>query len=178
MVSQGALARRPPRPAGVDPPTTLTGVGAATVSLGVAAVVGGLDAAISPGLGWPFSVVFLTVSLWVTARTRRRDLFSTVVLPPLAFAVAALVAALVGAVPHTGEGPLGFGAGTIATMGDAAPTLFAATALVLILALRRRSLERRQMVPSGRARQGRTDRDGRDYRPGAADPVRPRLPAP
>ena len=152
MVSPGALVRRQPRPAGVDPPAPPTGAGAATVSGGVAAAAGRLAAAISPGLGWPFSVVFVTVSLWVTARTRRRDLFSTVVLPPLAFGVAALAAAFVGAVPHTGEGLRGFGAGTVATLGHAAPTLFAATALVVILALRRRSLERRQSLPSGPAR--------------------------
>jgi hypothetical protein len=120
--------------------TTLTGAGASVVSLTVGCLVGMIDAALSPGLGWLYGIAFVSVSVWVAARTRRQDLFTAAVLPPLAFGLATLIAAAVGPAPHAGRGVAGSAAAIVATMGAAAPTLFAGTALVVIVAHRRRSL--------------------------------------
>jgi hypothetical protein len=120
--------------------TTLTGAGASVASLTVSCLVAMVDATLSPGLGWLYAIAFVCVSVWVAARTRRQDLFTAAVLPPLAFGVAAVVAAAVSPVPHADSGLVGSAAAVIATMGAAAPTLFVGTALVVILAHRRRSL--------------------------------------
>jgi hypothetical protein len=61
----------------------------------------------------------------------------------LAFGLATLIAAAVGPAPHAGRGLAGSAAAIVATMGAAAPTLFAGTALVVIVAHRRRSLASR-----------------------------------
>jgi hypothetical protein len=121
-------------------PAMLTGAGAAAVSLAVGSFAAVLDAALSAGLGWLYAIAFVCVSVWVAARTRRQDLFTAAVLPPLAFGVAAVLAAAVDPVPHSGSGLFESAAAVIATMGAAAPTLFTGTALVVILAHRRRSL--------------------------------------
>ena len=135
----GTLASTDPHPVGAEPPTTLTGAGAVALSLLVGLLAGSADAMLSPGLGLPYALLFVATSLWVGARTRRQDLFTTAVLPPLAFVVAALAAAALGPVPHRdGEGVMAYGWAALATMGAAAPTLFTGTALVLILARRRR----------------------------------------
>lgn len=120
--------------------TTLTGAGAIVVSLGVGGLVAMLDAALSPGIGWLYSIAFVCISVWVAARTRRRDLFTTTVLPPLAFGLAAGLAAAINPLPHSGSGLVGMAAAMVVTMGAAAPTLFTATALVVVLGHRRRSL--------------------------------------
>lgn len=145
MPARGVLADTDGHPVGAEPPTTLTGAGAVAVSLVAGAAAAALDALLSPGLGFPYALVFVIVSLWVAARTRRQDLFTTAVLPPLAFAVAAVVATALGPVPHRdAEGLVGDGWAVLATMGEAAPTLFTGTALVLILAWRRRATALRE----------------------------------
>ena len=139
MPARATLADEDRHPAGAAPPTSLTATGAVALSLLMGAVGGALDALLSPGLGVPFALLFVGASLWVAARTRRQDLVTTAVLPPLAFGVAALAAAAVGPAPHrSADGLADYGWATLATMGEAAPTLFTATALVLILAWRRR----------------------------------------
>ena len=123
-----------------DEYTTLTGAGATVISLGVGGLVAMLDAVLAPGLGWLYTITFVGVSVWVAARTRRRDLFTAAVLPPLAFGLAAGLAAAIKPLPHSGSGLVGLVTATVVTMGAAAPTLFTGTAFVVILASRRRSL--------------------------------------
>ena len=58
-------------------------------------IAAGIDALVSPGLGWIFFVAFWLISALVGLRLRGRDAWASVGVPPLTFVAAAGIASQV-----------------------------------------------------------------------------------
>ena len=73
----------------------LTTAGGALVALVIGLAGGAFDVLTGPGLREVFAVAFVTGCLAAALAVHREDLFASVVMPPLVYAVLALVAVLV-----------------------------------------------------------------------------------
>jgi hypothetical protein len=135
-VSRGSAGRN----GGLGP---LTGLGVALM-LAAGSVCGALlDVLLVGGPAWALPMIFLTTCWYTAARVRRADWFSALVSPPLAFAAAVVVSAML--VPSAfGPGALGVVATTITLLAAKAKALYLGSALSAGILLARRIKGRRR----------------------------------
>ena len=137
------VAARPataPRPAADLGP--LTGLGVALL-LCVGCVCGGLlDLLLVGGPAWALAVLYLAACGYTATRVRAADWFSALVSPPLAFAGAVILLAML--MPNSfGPGLLGVAATTFELLAAKAKALYVGTALSAAVLLVRRFKARR-----------------------------------
>jgi hypothetical protein len=139
------------RPAVFGDTRGLTTAGATILVLVLSGLAAGVDVATGTGLRTVFTVTFMAAAALSTATVHIEDLFASVVLVPLTFA---LVAGVSGLVEGSGFGTLTklIEAAAI-VMVNAAPALLMATMVALIVAGARGYLDRRR--PKGRRLAGR-----------------------
>jgi len=125
----------------------LTALGAAVVVLLVGAVGAVIDLSIGSSLGVMFGILFTLGCAFVATRVHQEDLAATIVLPPLAYLVLAIVTAIVEP-PEGGSlsgGIKDTAANVVQAMILGAPALLAATVAATVVAVvrGRRSVRRR-----------------------------------
>jgi hypothetical protein len=116
----------------------LTAAGGAVLLTAAAALGVVIDLASGSGLRAAFAVLFVGSSFLVAARVHREDLLAAIVMPPLVYAVMAVIAAYAqppgGGIEH-GLRQRAIDIGT--TLVLTAPVLLVGTALAVFIALRR-----------------------------------------
>ncbi len=131
------------KPADLGP---LTGLGVALL-LGAACVCGSLfDLLLVGGPAWGLAVVYIATCAFTATRVRSADWFSALVSPPLAFAAAVILLAML--MPNTfGPGLLGILATTFELLAAKAKALYLGTAVSAAVLLARRVRARRAGPP-------------------------------
>lgn len=134
----------------------VTAVGAAALVVALGLVGGGLDAVTGRGLGPVFAVTFVTGCGLAAALVHREDLMAAVVMPPLLYAVLAVV---VGTFEAGGGGLIRAQLLELTTaLVLGAPVLLAATGLAAVVAVARglrpgaRGDDDRAVEPAGAGR--------------------------
>jgi hypothetical protein len=123
--------------------TVLTGLGVALLLLAASALGALLDLFLVGGPDWALTALFIAACGYSAARVRAADRFAALVAPPLAFAAAVILLAVL--MPSTlGHGPLGLTAGTFELLAAKAKALYCGTALTAVVLLVRR------LRPAGR----------------------------
>jgi Domain of unknown function (DUF6542) len=127
----GRVSRQPSQPLS---PISLTGRGAIVVIF----TIGLLGALLAPklGLGLMAGVLFVVGCVLAAIATRRADLPTLAVSPPMVFLAATVVAQCVFAMDDTSF-PRGLFAGLMLALAAGAPWLFLGTALVIAIAFSR-----------------------------------------
>ena len=142
MVPQQHLARTGRSTATRRPAPTggLTTPGVVVLLTLITATASTLDLLLEPGLGWVFAVGFVLGCGWVASRVRRADLLSALVVPPLVFAAALLVADETVGGGSPGHFPVRQVLDLATSLADGAPVLFFGCALAGAVVLVRRRL--------------------------------------
>jgi hypothetical protein len=113
----------------------LTALGAVTVALALGAAGGFIDVMTGPGLRTVFAICFIAGCAFAALKVHREDLIAAVVMPPLVYAVIALLAGAFSQTTAVG-GVLTREALELATsLVLGAPVLLTATGLALVIAV-------------------------------------------
>ncbi len=129
------------------PTPGLSAPAAVAVGLGPGLAGGLYDVSTGPGLGTVFAVCFVGGAVLAALLVRRRDLGVTVVLPPLAYVVIALVAGAVRGSSTAGSFVVRQALDLFTALVLEAPALLVATAAALVVALARGLGRRRPVEP-------------------------------
>ncbi|HEX4790294.1 MAG TPA: DUF6542 domain-containing protein [Actinospica sp.] len=117
--------------------TLLTGLGAALLLLAASTFGALLDMFLVGGPDWALTALFIAACGYSAARVRAADRFAALVAPPLAFAAAVILLAVL--MPSTlGHGPLGLTANTFELLAAKAKALYCGTGLTAAILLLRR----------------------------------------
>lgn len=129
----------------------LTALGVSLVLL-VACVLGALlDLALVSGPAWALITLYLAACGYTAGRVRSADWFCALVAPPIAFAVAIILLAMI--MPNSyGSGLIGTAATTFELLASKARALYTGVAISAVVLLVRRAKSRRPVGSGGRAR--------------------------
>jgi hypothetical protein len=131
--SAGGPARRPQAAAG------LTAVGVLVIVF-VGSLVGLLAGAFTSGsIGWMFGICFVAITAYTSFQVRRRDIAAALIVPPLVFAVLVIAYEFFS---QSGSAIDRFAFGLNEIL-DAAPTLWIATGVAVVIVAYRIWRERR-----------------------------------
>ena len=122
----------------------LTATGAVTVALVLGFVGAAIDVNTGRGLRTTFAVFFILGSALAALLVHREDIKATIVMPPLTYCVLALIGAALGNTHVAGSFVKGQGLQLVSALILGAPTLYAATAAALLIALGRAFRSARQ----------------------------------
>lgn len=147
----GRTVRRPsvvehPHGHGVGDRRGLTAAGAVTLALLLGAVGGAVDVATGRGLRVVFAICFVLGCALAALLVHREDLKAAVVMPPLLYAVLALVAGAVGSSGGSGSFVTRVTLELVQALVIGAPVLFTATGVAAVVALARWLSDRRRAV--------------------------------